>query len=143
MAINFSIDGGSPFRIKRPGITSSGFVSDVDPRTKAELDELNTLLGKRIFGTRAEGDGNKTVQELIPLPLTPKQVSEGRHHRDHWQVESLLDRVSKADEEADLLTLADYIDLVPSLSELKYTYENSLSSNFSLFDYNTRTVLNE
>src|SRR5262245_45225161 len=130
MAINFSIDGGSPFRIKRPGITSSGFVSDVDPRAKAELDELNTLLGKRIFGTRAEGESNKTVLELIPLPLTPKQVSDGRrNHRDHWQVESLLDRVSKADEEADLLTLADYIDLVPVLSELKYAYENNLSSN--------------
>jgi hypothetical protein len=137
MAINLSIDGGSPFRIKRPVITSSGFVSDVDETVKAHLDQLNALLGKRVFGTRAEGEANKTVAGLIALQITPKRAPDG------WKEGSLLSSLSKLNDETEKLTLGDYIDLVPALSELKYAYENSLSSNWSLVDYNTRTALND
>jgi hypothetical protein len=49
MSVNLGFDGGSPFRIKRPLITTSGFVSDVDATVKAHLDELNQLLGKQVF----------------------------------------------------------------------------------------------
>ncbi|HJU11761.1 MAG TPA: hypothetical protein VJ728_12835, partial [Candidatus Binataceae bacterium] len=49
MTSNMIFTNGSPFRIKRPLITTSGFVSDVDSTIKSHLDELNALLGKRIF----------------------------------------------------------------------------------------------
>jgi hypothetical protein len=49
MATNFTINNGSPFKIKRPVITTSGIVSDVDATVKSHLDELNQLLDRRIF----------------------------------------------------------------------------------------------
>lgn len=56
MATNLTINGGSPFKIKRPLITTSGFDSDVDATVKSHLDELNELLGKRIFTRDTERD---------------------------------------------------------------------------------------
>lgn len=41
--------GDSTFKIKRPLITTSGVSSDPDSTVKGLLDELNTLLGKRMF----------------------------------------------------------------------------------------------
>lgn len=49
MLKKFSTNGGSAFRIKRPLITTSGFVSDVDATVKFHLDELNSLLSRRII----------------------------------------------------------------------------------------------
>jgi hypothetical protein len=48
MAPNVTANGSS-FRIKRPLITTNGFVSDVDTTVKGHLDELNQILGRRIF----------------------------------------------------------------------------------------------
>jgi hypothetical protein len=58
MANNLTFNSGSSFRLKRPLITTNGFVSDVDPTIKSHLDELNTLLAKRIFtrGTKDQGE---------------------------------------------------------------------------------------
>lgn len=49
MTTNFTFNGGAPFKIKRPLITTSGFASEVDATIKSHLDELNKLLGRRIF----------------------------------------------------------------------------------------------
>ncbi len=49
MATINTLNGDTSFKIKRPPITTSGFVSDVDPTVKSHLDELNEILGKRIF----------------------------------------------------------------------------------------------
>lgn len=79
--------GGSPFRIKRPLITTSGIVSEVDSTIKGHLDELNSLLGKRIFAPAAAqskkrsalatGGGASTTPDFMALlakSLTPKYV---------------------------------------------------------------------
>src|SRR5260370_41906868 len=59
MTSNLVFTNGSGFRIKRPLITTSGFVSDVDPKIKAHLDELNGLMGKRIFTVKQpQGHGH-------------------------------------------------------------------------------------
>ena len=42
-------NGNSGFRVKRPLITTNGFTSEVDETAKAHLDELNVLLGRRVF----------------------------------------------------------------------------------------------
>ena len=57
MATNANCDGGSTFKIKRPRITTNGFISEVDPTIKKHLEELNELLGKRII-TLLRGHGN-------------------------------------------------------------------------------------
>lgn len=48
MMTNSGIDG-TGFRMRRPRVTTSGFVADVDLIVKGHLDELNTLLGKPVF----------------------------------------------------------------------------------------------
>jgi hypothetical protein len=45
MATINTLNGGTAFRLKRPQITTSGFVSDVDATVKSQLDELNEILG--------------------------------------------------------------------------------------------------
>lgn len=137
MAINTTLDGG--FRIQRPIITANGVVSDVDPTVKAHLDELNALLSKRIFGKRDETEKERSalIARLIGAPLQPKRAPDG------WQENSLAHGLSAAKENLTSLTLSEYIDLVPNLSELKYAYENSLSGNWALFDQNFKFALNE
>ncbi|HEX7314008.1 MAG TPA: hypothetical protein VF297_08800 [Pyrinomonadaceae bacterium] len=49
MATINNLNGGTAFRLKRPLITTSGFVSDMDATVKSQLDELNEILGRRIF----------------------------------------------------------------------------------------------
>lgn len=49
MATINTLNGGTAFRLKRPLITTSGFVSDLDTTVKSQLDELNEILGRRIF----------------------------------------------------------------------------------------------
>src|SRR6185503_2739852 len=176
--VNLTVDGGAPFRIKRPIITTSGVSADVDPTVDAHFDELARLLGKRIFGNRATAlDAlTKEVNALITPTLTPKfeppkdpaaaPAPTSKHHAAahhgaqatthpanpananvqaaaapiEWAPGSLgatLDDAAATD-----LTLADYIDMVPELSDLKYAYENSLSGNWSLMDANVRFALN-
>jgi hypothetical protein len=40
---------GTGFRMRRPRVTTSGFVADLDPIVKSHLDELNALLSKPVF----------------------------------------------------------------------------------------------
>ncbi len=161
---NTSFDGGSPFRIKRPRITTSGFVSDVDPTIKTLLDELNELLGKRIFKresimedtveiarekTKSETKIDVTpshtvtrtrlvpdIRKLLAQPLTPKMIPN-----NDWANDSLLCAFKDAKESNDFVTLSEYIDMVSDLSALKYAFEGNLTLNWQNLDYNTKTVL--
>src|SRR5215470_11236301 len=102
-----STNGTSGFRIKRPLITTNGFVSDVDPIVKGLLDELNQLLGKRIFTITSSSlkaavkrrksaaiAANQVKPPVIPLlnsPLTPKFIPDqvsGKNSQS-WEDESL------------------------------------------------------
>jgi hypothetical protein len=52
MTIKTITNGGTNFRIKRPVSTTSGFVSEVDETISSHLDELNEILGKKVFPKR-------------------------------------------------------------------------------------------
>lgn len=149
MVTNLTFDGSSPFRIKRPLITTNGFVSDVDATIKSQLDELNQLLGKRIFSREAhlkemsaevdvkkKGEARLTIQALLAKPLTPKRIP----HND-WKSDSLVYQFNRDPESPDNLTLSDYIDMTADLSALKYAFQSNISANWFNLDYNTKTVL--
>ncbi|HEY4406660.1 MAG TPA: hypothetical protein VGN55_18605 [Xanthobacteraceae bacterium] len=161
--------GGSPFKIKRPLITTNGIFSGIDTTIKAQLDELNALLGKRIVALPAapvmggptngmrplNGQRPATatnggaaafldVTTLLALPLTPKFVPA---KDDAWDPGSLAAAFSNTAEPADntglsaSTTLSDLIDATSQLSSLKYAFQNNLSSNWNNLDYNTQAVL--
>jgi hypothetical protein len=162
--------GASPFRIKRPLITTSGIVSGVDSTITAQLDELNALLGKRVFALSAAtpaaapatngalaGNGQRAptgangghaslldVTALLAKPLTPKYVPA---KDDSWDSTSLASALGNAEEPADATglagstTLSDLIDATSQLSSLKYAFQNNLSANWNNLDFNTRSVL--
>jgi hypothetical protein len=156
-----TFDGGSPFRIKRPLITTSGFVSDVDGTIKTHLDELNTILGRRILvreaaeietieeldetikisrHTKKRGAKNSSVipdiQSLLTLQLTPKKTPG-----NNWATDSLVYTFNEMAETPDQITLAEYIDMTAELSALKYDFQSNISANWFNLDYNTKTVL--
>ena len=161
--------GGSPFKIKRPLITTNGIFSGIDTAIKAQLDELNALLGKRIVALPAApvmgGPTNgmrplnvprpatasnggaaafMDVTTLLALQLTPKFVPP---KDDAWDPSSLASAFSNTAEPSDnsglsaSTTLSDLIDATSQLSSLKYAFQNNLSSNWNNLDYNTQAVL--
>jgi hypothetical protein len=152
MVTNLTFDGSSPFRIKRPLITTNGFVSDVDATIKSQLDELNEFLGKRIFSrekylTKSDEEEDDTIKwekrldildikVLLARPLTPKQIPE-----NGWDHESIVYLFKHAQEAPDNLTLSDYIDMTADLSALKYAFQGTISANWFNLDYNTKAVL--
>src|SRR5689334_10265148 len=79
MTTNLTFNGGSPFRIKRPLITTSGFVSDVDATIKSHLDELNEILGRRVLHRPIDVD---YIKGLLESPLTPKHIRTNSWNRD-------------------------------------------------------------
>src|SRR5947209_6943036 len=95
MATNLSFDSASPFRIKRPQITTNGFTSDPDPTVKTVLAELDALLGKRVFNAAkpaADATAAKhghfsigQIPELLRKHLTPRHVLE----KNLWDSKSI------------------------------------------------------
>src|SRR5215475_11256500 len=77
---NSNCNGGSSFRIKRPRITTNGFVSEADPTIKKHLDELNELLGKRVFKVHLDHGqrvATATGQKVKKAPASANQDIEG------------------------------------------------------------------
>jgi hypothetical protein len=135
MSTNTILDGASSLVLKRPAITTSGFIVDVDPNITAHLDELNTLLGKRIFPRNIS---NEDLRAILNLVLTPKRSSGER-----WNPDSMVAFFSAAVEEDNRATLAELIDGRPELSELKFAFEDKLNRTRLSLEYNTKTVLDE
>jgi hypothetical protein len=159
--VNQSVDSGV-FRIKRPIITTNGVSTDVDPVVDDHFGELAQLLGKRVFGTRTDKpeDARTHVKSLISPALTPKfsppkdagpqttpvkgaAAAAPVSTTVQWAPGSLAATLDAAKENPGELTLADYIDITPNLSDLKYSYEQSLSGNWALMDTNVRFALNK
>ena len=181
MVTTFTTNGGSTFKIRRPSITTTGFVGDVDVTVDRQLDEIDTLLGRRIFrlvddetfevfdaavggepgkvAKRAGPTTEKAVEEprakerglarpgslprtepplerVLVAPLTPKRVPG-----EDWASSSLATIFSNSPEYPENKTLAEIIDMVPKLSNLKYTIQSTLADNRSHLDANTRAVL--
>jgi hypothetical protein len=135
MSINTFFDGNSSLILKRPAITTSGFVVDVDPSVKTHLDELNTLLGKRIFPRDIDLE---TLAAVLRRPITPKRTTG-----DKWAPGSMVDFFNAQPEDQNAATLTELIDGNPDLSELKSAFEVKLSKSRLSLDYNTKTVLAE
>jgi hypothetical protein len=153
-------NGTSGFRIKRPLITTNGFVSDVDLIVKGLLDELNQLLGKRIFNIKSSSlrsalkrrksgaaiaapQVTPDVIQLLNSPLTPKFVPDqvsGRNSQS-WEDGSLALAFFDAPAADGNSSLADYIDVTADLAALKYAFQNNLNNDWQTLDYNTKTVL--
>jgi hypothetical protein len=155
-SVNQSVDSGV-FRIKRPIITTNGVSTAVDPAVDAHFSELAQLLAKRVFGARSDKPDEllKHVKSLVSPALTPKfsqpkspstaatgaaamKSSSGAPLQ--WAADSLAATLDGA-RDAEL-TLSDFIDITPTLSDLKYAYEQSLSGNWLLMDANVRFALN-
>lgn len=158
--VNQSVDSGV-FRIKRPIITTNGVSTDVDAVVDDHFSELAHLLGKRVFGARGDKSDELRahVKSLISPALTPKfappkdATTTGNSTKAaaavatsstvQWAPGSLASTLDAAKEKDGDLTLADFIDITPNLSDLKYAYEQSLSGNFALMDTNVRFALNK
>ena len=135
MSTNRTLDGASSLILKRPAITTSGFVVDVDPNVKAHLDELNTLLGKRVFPRDIEVE---VLMEILRRPITPKRVSGER-----WAPGSMVDFFNAEAEADNRSTLTELIDVNANLSELKNAFEVKLTRIRLSLEYNTKTVLDD
>ena len=108
MTTRLMCDDSSSFKIRRSLITVNGFASDVDPLVKTHLDELNELLGKKIFpiGTPNYGTwqkagsaaGTAEAQETAETSEALSTDSESRtsdseHSHVQTEVKRLLKRV--------------------------------------------------
>ena len=149
---------GTAFRLRRPLSTSNGFVSDINPRVKEQLDGvergLEGLLGGRVFDPAALGGGTKGTgkaaaagahplepKATLEKPLTPQRARGSAR----WAKGSLADvlhvalpHASKTD-----ITLAEYVDRVPELSTLKYAVDDALSVDWFTLDEKARRVLDD
>ena len=157
MATNVNSDGASSFKIKRPRITTNGFISQVDPTIKKTLAELNELLSKRVITPLPPGGGgnssNRTrrpgtavdprVTGLLNRDLTPKRTppSEPSEDDELWASESLAETFSSREESDAKSTLSEYVEMTAGLSSLKYAFDSNLSANWFNLDEATRTVL--
>lgn len=135
MSTNTFFDGNSSLILRRPAITTSGFVIDVDPGVKAHLDELNTLLGKHIFPRDIELEN---LIGVLRLPITPKRTTG-----DRWAPGSMVEFFNAQAEDPNAASLTDLIDSNPDLSELKSALEVKLTKSRLGLEYNTKTVLDE
>ena len=156
----------SSFRLRRPLITTNGFLSGLDTTVAKHLDELNVLFGKRIFdqpaGHVAHGGGHAgaaaaavgvavgaagglaaAVGHAKPPGLDldtelDRTLTPKRVESKGWAAGSIADALNKAAEADHLFTLSEIIDMTPQLSELKYAFDASLVDHW--FDLETSVV---
>jgi hypothetical protein len=142
----------SAFRIRRPLITTNGFISDVHPAVGEQLADLNQLLGKRVFKEGLLTAGAKFVAPPKPLPkksldpvevlnepLTPRRIFGNKR----WADDSLADRLDNAVVDAGDATLSELIDSTPDLSRLQLAFRQELTDTWSTLGADARTVLDD
>jgi len=142
----------SAFRIRRPPITTNGFISDVHPAVEAQLADLNELLTKRIFKDAPVTAGAKLgapvnprpKQSLDPVevlhaPLTPKRIFGNKT----WADDSLADRLDDAVGDPADATLSELIDSTPDLSRLQLAFRQEITDTWSTLAADARTVLDD
>lgn len=147
------------FKIKRSGAGRAA-VLKADALIQAELEELDTLLSKRVFAEPERENGANGANAAHPAKaakavhvppaglsfkdtllstLLAKHVKEPRAL---WPDGSLGELLSKHESHDDLLTLSEVLDRSPELSQLKYSVQSNLAANASTLDANTSIVLN-
>lgn len=137
---------GSGFTMRRALPAMDAFVLGIDDNVKKHLDELNELLGKRIFRAASQVEGKDeakvrmgiTVPQLVAKELTPKRVSPSKHP---WANDSVLRILSETADDPHRITLAEHMDTTPELVELKYAFQKYRQSVWPKLEYNVRAVL--
>lgn len=145
--------GCSTIKIRRPRITTSGVLSDLDPAAKKVVDQLNTLLSKAVFSKAApvgslaamaviSGGGGRTpavpqpVDVVLRLPLTAKHSAD-----DNWADASLADFLNQTDDPKKHETLAHHINATSELSKLKYAFTDYIQDQRHTLPANIAAVL--
>jgi len=157
MVTNFPTNGASAFKIRRPLITANGFTADLAPGIKDQLQELNNLLGLRVFSTVGDlgqtGTGNTAKsQNTTAVPVTTslvltselrKPLLAKRTTSDEWDNAGILNDLfnNREKQSSFLLTIGDCIDKTNTLASLKYDFQNQNSLNWNYYEYNTKAVL--
>lgn len=147
----------SPFKIKRPLITTNGLTSDLDAKAATLLAELNQLLSKPFIAkpptafavaaakhpqthTAAPLPSAATqVTTLLSMPLSPKHQPPEPKGSSAWETGSLLDALSTNTTVG--MTLTDFIDMTAPLASLKYDFANTIVQNWPNLNYNITAVL--
>jgi hypothetical protein len=138
MESNSMWGASSAFKLRRPPITANGFVTDPDPGVTDQLDELNARLSKRIFDPAAEA-GGAAVRGLDPKKVLAKELTP-RRTDGSWEPNTLLTRLGGKGKD-DKITLADYFDKTPKLSELSYEFDEYLRDNWPTLPAGAKAVL--
>jgi hypothetical protein len=156
-----SILGEAPtaFRIRRPP-GSNGSISDVDPTVKAQLRELNSLLGKRVFedpdapssdsddngdartaekSTGGSGGDALNLKEL----LRTADLKAKRTKKPYFPPRSLGALLDAADDNDENLTLAEVIETKDKLATIKTSVEKKLRAERFSLDDRARTILGD
>jgi hypothetical protein len=157
MVTNILTNGASAFKIRRPLITSNGFTADLAPEIKEQLQELDNLLGLRVFSGKElskPGTEETTLEEAIlenehenaslnliselHKPLIAKKTTKDRF--DNAGI--LNDLYNNSEKQSNqFLTIGDCIDQTNMLASLKYDFQNQCSLNWNYYEYNTKAVL--
>lgn len=106
------------------------FSQNLDADIKKHLTELDQLLRKRIFSTKTSD-----FKSELSKPLSPKRTPAAA---DLWAQGSLANFATKAEDKTKL-TLAEFIEKRPPLSELKFAFDESEKG--TSLDFNTKHVL--
>jgi hypothetical protein len=125
------------FRIRTALVPADAFAMKLDPYVKDHLDELNELLGKKVFSPQDDREQVSSLPQFLRRELTPKRVPP---KNGAWDPESVAGVLSGLDAE-DELSIEDCIDSTPKLVELNYKFQSYLAQHWTSLDYNTRAVM--
>jgi len=160
MVTNVPVNGSSLFRMRRPAITSNGFTTDLDATIKAQLDELDVILGSRIFtqvqevkqnghdttattkgtpvSSASTGSFHLALTTELPKPLIPKRTSH-----DPWDNTGILNDLynnSRNNQKPQYMTIGDCIDRTNALASLKFDFQTQTNLNYNFLDFNSRNI---
>lgn len=107
MATTNTLNGGNTVKLKRPQITTSGIVFDVDATVKSQLVELNRILGRRIF--RRETSRAGVLEERA------KRYAEG--YLSEFQADSGA-QCAAGDDASDTQITVERSSVEPDIQEL-------------------------
>ena len=165
MVTNIPVNGASLFRMRRPAITSNGFTAELDSTIKAQLEELDHLLGSRVFALVQEvkqnghdtgatakatatsaatasasattGTAHLVLTTELQKPLIPKRTTS-----DAWDNTGILNDLynNRNFQKPQYMTIGDCIDRTNALASLKFDFQTQTNLNYNFLDFNSRNI---
>ena len=161
---------GTGFDLTGVGSSLRGYVPELDPAIKVHLEDLNAVLGKRIF---KKEDWLRRIGTAVPSGASAKSKaakSRGRTQTsgkydpgldsgkmelllglmplrpkliaaDDWPKDSLAYHFKHTADSPKNLTLSNLIDATPELATLKYAVQEDIESNLYAMDFTPRAIL--